>query len=431
MADAAERFLAFNRAEAARLEAQYRECRREREMAARRLADARNQVAAAYALVMERAAATRDASAIARARAYTEEVQRECELEETSDPSRPRRRRRPHLQNRLTNNAAAASPPHNVSPQPCSYVEQALRGKYHESPAIGCAPVIARAYTHFHKRFEAARQSFIGPSTRAVLYRMDADVSSPATSFPVGSYVWIVYRLDRNLGLWRPLVRPPRRDTTAGRIGVLATRSPHRPNGIGISLARVIAPPADACLGSDASPWLHLEGCDLLNDTPVLAVQSYDVAQEDWPEARAGWTADAQHTRRLWYDRADTVATVYQVQLAEARVRRRMEWLAVHAGLTDLPARLSILSDPRQWRTATEDGMDGAATAARESERSPSGVLSIGAYRVSYRVDHPTRTVHIDDIVSGMRAEVLQDPREVATDPEVRQHRQFIAAFEE
>jgi len=91
--------------------------------------------------------------------------------------------------------------------------------------------------------------------------------------------LWLIYAFHRSEG-WRSCVKPPR---GGPRRGVLATRSPHRPNAIGLSaveLARV------------EGRTLHLRGVDLLDGTPVLDIKPYVPYADAFPEARAGWIDD-------------------------------------------------------------------------------------------------------------------------------------------
>ncbi len=89
--------------------------------------------------------------------------------------------------------------------------------------------------------------------------------------------VWLLWWFHGNAG-WRPLVLPPRGPSR--RRGVFATRSPHRPNPLGLT----------------AVPLLGVEGrrlllgpCDLLDGTPVFDVKPYVAAYDAFPAARAGW----------------------------------------------------------------------------------------------------------------------------------------------
>lgn len=90
-------------------------------------------------------------------------------------------------------------------------------------------------------------------------------------------YVWVIVWLDRNQG-WRPLITPPRGPRT--KQGVFATRSPHRPNAIGLSALKVV--------GIEGHTVTVL-GLDLLDGTPVLDIKPYVPYADAFPDAAAGW----------------------------------------------------------------------------------------------------------------------------------------------
>jgi tRNA-Thr(GGU) m(6)t(6)A37 methyltransferase TsaA len=88
--------------------------------------------------------------------------------------------------------------------------------------------------------------------------------------------IWLVFVFDRSQG-WTPLVRPPR---GGGKRGVLATRSPHRPNAIGLSAVELLAVEVGA---------LRVRGLDLLDGTPILDIKPYVPYADAFPTAAAGW----------------------------------------------------------------------------------------------------------------------------------------------
>lgn len=91
--------------------------------------------------------------------------------------------------------------------------------------------------------------------------------------------LWLIFAFHRSEG-WKSSVRPPR---GGPKRGVLATRSPHRPNAIGLSAVELV--------GIDGRT-LHLRGVDLLDGTPVLDIKPYVPYADAFPDARAGWIDD-------------------------------------------------------------------------------------------------------------------------------------------
>ncbi|MDX2054812.1 MAG: tRNA (N6-threonylcarbamoyladenosine(37)-N6)-methyltransferase TrmO [Polyangiaceae bacterium] len=89
--------------------------------------------------------------------------------------------------------------------------------------------------------------------------------------------IWILSWLDRG-GSWAPQVRPPRGKRTPR--GVFATRSPDRPNPLGLSAVQLLS--VDGCN-------LRVLGIDLLNGTPILDIKPYIPYADAFPDAKAGW----------------------------------------------------------------------------------------------------------------------------------------------
>lgn len=102
------------------------------------------------------------------------------------------------------------------------------------------------------------------------------------------SHVWLVFgfHLTADRG-WSPTVRPPRLGGNE-RVGVFASRSTFRPNGLGLSLVRLEAVDFAAAEG----PVLELGGVDLVDGTPVYDVKPYLPYAESVPEAVAGFAAE-------------------------------------------------------------------------------------------------------------------------------------------
>ena len=89
--------------------------------------------------------------------------------------------------------------------------------------------------------------------------------------------IWVLFAFHRSQG-WAPMVRPPRGPRV--KRGVFATRSPHRPNAIGLSCVELVAVEGRT---------LRIRGMDLLDGTPVLDIKPYVPYADAFPQARAGW----------------------------------------------------------------------------------------------------------------------------------------------
>jgi tRNA-Thr(GGU) m(6)t(6)A37 methyltransferase TsaA len=143
-------------------------------------------------------------------------------------------------------------------------------------------------------------------------------------------YVWVVFVFHRNLEQgrgWKAKVQPPR---AARKIGVFATRSPHRPNPIGLTAARV-----ERVEGL----VVRVRGLDLLDGTPVLDLKPYVAYADAFPTAGAGWL-EVRDPIPPW-----------RVTLDD-RAKAQLEWLATHGVELHGPieAALSLGPVPRPYR---------------------------------------------------------------------------------
>ena len=133
----------------------------------------------------------------------------------------------------------------------------------------------------FQEKFGTPRQPQLAPGAEAKLriYPQYAPAHSLA-GLAEFSHVWLLswFHLNTNK-TFHPKIHPPR--LKGGKIGVFASRSPHRPNPIGLSLAKLERVENDT---------LYLSGIDLVNGTPILDVKPYLPAGDSAEHALAGWT---------------------------------------------------------------------------------------------------------------------------------------------
>ncbi len=96
---------------------------------------------------------------------------------------------------------------------------------------------------------------------------------------------WIVFGFDRSPG-WNPQVRPPRGDGT--KRGLFATRSPHRPNGLGLSCVKI---------ESVSGRRVEISEHDLLEGTPIYDIKPYIPGADAFPQAKAGWVENVNESQ--------------------------------------------------------------------------------------------------------------------------------------
>jgi len=145
---------------------------------------------------------------------------------------------------------------------------------------------VAHIRSPFPEKFGIPRQSGLVPQLQARIVLEPAYRSPEALRGLEGyDYIWLLWGFSANRDMdWRPTVRPPRLGGNS-RMGVFATRSPHRPNPLGLSCVRL----RDVdWQGSDA-PTLLVEGADLMDGTPIYDIKPYLPHTESHPEARGGF----------------------------------------------------------------------------------------------------------------------------------------------
>lgn len=143
--------------------------------------------------------------------------------------------------------------------------------------------------TCFGEKFGVPRQPGLCPSAWGVLEFEEKFRSFESVRGLQGfSHVWLVFGFHETAGEgWKPTVRPPRLGGNE-RVGVFASRSTYRPNGLGLSLVkldRIEIQRKDGC----EPPILHFSGVDLVNGTPIYDIKPYLSYAESLPEAMGGY----------------------------------------------------------------------------------------------------------------------------------------------
>ena len=174
---------------------------------------------------------------------------------------------------------------------------------------------IATVRSCFGGKFAVPRQPGLCPSAWGRLVFHPAYRSPEAVRGIEGfSHLWLIFGFHETAGQgWRPTVRPPRLGGNT-RVGVFASRSTFRPNGLGLSLVKLEGIDTTAA----DSPVLLLGGLDLLDGTPIYDVKPYLAYAEALPEATGGFAAEA--LSRLPVEVEPTVACDFERLPGRARV---------------------------------------------------------------------------------------------------------------
>ena len=147
---------------------------------------------------------------------------------------------------------------------------------------------IAHICSDFSEKFGIPRQSgLVEELTATVVFEPEYREPSALRGIEGFSHLWLIWEFSkaRREG-WSPTVRPPRLGGNR-RLGVFATRSPFRPNPIGLSCVRLLAVRQDRELG----PVLLVAGADLLNGTPIYDIKPYLPYADCKPDAIGGFAA--------------------------------------------------------------------------------------------------------------------------------------------
>lgn len=134
----------------------------------------------------------------------------------------------------------------------------------------------------YKEKFGIPRQSRLVRSARAEIHLPLARYRDSLDGIDEFSHLWIVF-VFHQAGVAKLKVRPPRLGG-AKSIGVFATRSPHRPNPIGMSVVEL-----DRIEQTSRELIIHVRGADILDGTPVLDIKPYVPYADSIPRARAGW----------------------------------------------------------------------------------------------------------------------------------------------
>jgi tRNA-Thr(GGU) m(6)t(6)A37 methyltransferase TsaA len=206
-------------------------------------------------------------------------------------------------------------------------------------------------------------------------------------------YIWVVFWFHLNEN-WRPKVLPPR--SVSGRKGVFGTRSPHRPNPIGLSAVR---------LERIDGLTLHVRDIDMLDGTPVLDLKPYVAYTDAIADARGGWL---ESDARVLAGAADPIAA-FDVTWDEVAAEQAA-WVEARTGLplrARATATLALGPEPQPYRRIRHDGTN--------------FVLAVKDWRVRFSVQGSR--VSVQEIRSGYRDSQLA--RASPDDTELGAHLEF------
>jgi len=247
---------------------------------------------------------------------------------------------------------------------------------------------IGVVHSPFVERRQAPRQSAAAQQVRGTIELLPGMGFEHALSdIERWSHLWVIFWFHLNQG-WKPKVLPPR---SQRRRGVFATRSPHRPNPIGLSAVK---------LERVSGLTLEVSALDILDGTPVLDLKPYIPYADSIADADSGWLKD------------DDPLKPYAVEFSE-RAEAQVDFLSERFAIDLVPSIVQVLElGPEQhpYRRIKRDG--------------DTLVLAVKEWRARFEVLEDRRII-VQEVFSGYR------PRELAlgTDAALEAHRAFVEAF--
>ncbi len=159
---------------------------------------------------------------------------------------------------------------------------------------------IGVVHSPFKEKFGIPRQPLLVPQAKATLELLvpynSVDVVTELEGF---SHIWLTFIFHQTMrDRWQPRVRPPRLGGNR-RVGVFASRSPFRPNPIGLSVVAL-----DGISNQDGKVELLLSGVDILDGTPVLDIKPYLPYVDSIPDAKSGYASEPpQASKSVWFSK--------------------------------------------------------------------------------------------------------------------------------
>ncbi len=149
---------------------------------------------------------------------------------------------------------------------------------------------IAHIESCFSTKFGIPRQAGIVETPARVVFEPEYRIPEAVRGLEDFDYIWLIWQFSQAVRQdWSPTVRPPRLGGNR-RMGVFATRSPFRPNAIGLSSVRLLKVEIEPTLG----PVLHIAGADLMDGTPIFDIKPYLPYTDSHPTARSGFAPQAE-----------------------------------------------------------------------------------------------------------------------------------------
>ena len=144
--------------------------------------------------------------------------------------------------------------------------------------------VIAHIYNDYNEKFGIPRQSGIIDIESKIIFEPSFRNKEAFRGIEQYNYLWLLWDFSESTGEWSPTVRPPKLGGNT-RMGVFATRSPFRPNSIGLSSVRF----EKIEFTTENGPVITVTGADILNGTPIYDIKPYIKYADSHEDANNGF----------------------------------------------------------------------------------------------------------------------------------------------
>lgn len=180
------------------------------------------------------------------------------------------------------------------------------------------------------------------------------------------SHCWILFVFHLNQG-WKPKVMPPR--FSDKKLGLFATRSPYRPNSLGMTAARIV---------KIEGRKIYLEGTDLLDGSPILDIKPYIPSADSFPKAKSGWIGNALDKKTM-------------VEFSQVATRQ-----------LELLERYGVLDLKNMILQHLESDPFNSSSKRVKALSQKTGVLSIRKWRISFKLTSNAKII-VQEIASNFK----------------------------
>lgn len=245
---------------------------------------------------------------------------------------------------------------------------------------------IAIFHSSHHQTYEAPRQGVLAEEATG-WFELNDQFSKDSIEDLIGfERIWLIYDFHQNKN-WKPKVRPPR--FSEKKRSVFSTRSPYRPNNIGMSCVK---------LQKIEDKKVFVTGHDILDGSPILDIKPYLPYADSFPNAETGWVKTDDG---------------YLVEF-ESKALEKILWLEKNTEISFKQTILNQLAyEPTNGRTKRVKSLE------------EHHVFSIRTWRFSFRIEK--KTIEIFEVSSGYSRVELRDALDPYNDKEL--HSMFLSKF--